>query len=60
MTFSDKKMAEDESGGQKRSRKKQKKEDVWRSEGPKDPVAMVCIFEQYSYNDIKPIGQQPV
>lgn len=51
-------MAEDESGSQKRSKKKQKKEDVWRSEGPKDPIAMVCIFEKYSYNDIKPIGQQ--
>lgn len=37
-------MKEDESGGPKRSKKKQKKEDAWRCEGPRDPVAMVCVF----------------
>lgn len=42
MSFSDKKPAEDESG---RSKKKQKKEDAWRPEGPRDPIAMVCFFD---------------
>lgn len=41
ISSSDKKMTQDESGGLKRS---QKEENAWRSEGPKDPVAMVCVF----------------
>lgn len=44
VSFRDKRMKEGESGGPKRSKKKQKKEDAWRSEGPRDPVAMVCVF----------------
>lgn len=35
-------MKEDESV--KRSKKKAKKEDAWRSEAPKDPVAMVGVI----------------
>lgn len=35
-------MKEDES--KKMSKKKAKKEDAWRSEGPKDPMAMVGVF----------------
>lgn len=44
MSLSDKKMTEDESGSLKRSKKKQKKEDAWKSEGSKDPIVMVCVF----------------
>lgn len=41
ISFSDKKLTEGESDRPKKSKKKQKKEDVWRPVGPKDPVAMV-------------------
>lgn len=34
-----------ESDGTKKGKKKVKKEDAWRSEGPKDPVAMVGVSE---------------
>uniref|UniRef100_A0A3Q3X940 Glycylpeptide N-tetradecanoyltransferase n=1 Tax=Mola mola TaxID=94237 RepID=A0A3Q3X940_MOLML len=40
MSSSDRKMTEDETGDLKGSKKKQKKGDGWRSEGPKDPIAM--------------------
>ena len=44
MSFRDKKLTEGESGSLKRSKKKQKKEDAWRPEGPRDPIAMVCVI----------------
>ncbi len=43
MSFSDKKLTEDKSGSLQKSKKKQKKEDAWRKEGPRDPFAMVCV-----------------
>lgn len=43
MSSSDRKMTEDETGDLKGRKKKQKKGDGWRSEGPKDPIAMVCV-----------------
>lgn len=33
-----------EDKGVNKGKKKEKKEDAWRSEGPKDPVAMVGVF----------------
>uniref|UniRef100_A0A8C9XIF0 Glycylpeptide N-tetradecanoyltransferase n=2 Tax=Sander lucioperca TaxID=283035 RepID=A0A8C9XIF0_SANLU len=41
MSFSDKKLTEVES--LKGRKKKQKKEDAWKPEGPMDPFAMVCL-----------------
>lgn len=38
-------MTQAEGGGVKQqNKKKQKKESAWRSEGPKDPFAMVCVL----------------
>lgn len=42
MSSGDVKLTDDES--LKKSKKRQKKEDAWRPEGPRDPFALVCIF----------------
>lgn len=41
MVFRDKAPTDGESGGLKKSKKKQKRENAWRPEGPRDPFAMV-------------------
>ncbi|XP_030255244.1 glycylpeptide N-tetradecanoyltransferase 1-like isoform X2 [Sparus aurata] len=46
----DKKPAEDESG---RSKKKQKKEDAWRPEGPRDPIAMLKSLPESKQQEIQ-------
>lgn len=43
MSFSEEKLTDGESGSLKKSKKKQKKKDAWRPEGPRDPFAMVCV-----------------
>lgn len=51
MSSSDKELTEDErlKGG----KKKQKKEDAWKPEGPKDPFALVCIFSSVSAYSVR-------
>uniref|UniRef100_A0A665WBW5 Glycylpeptide N-tetradecanoyltransferase n=1 Tax=Echeneis naucrates TaxID=173247 RepID=A0A665WBW5_ECHNA len=44
MSFSDKKLTEVGGESLKKSKKKQKKDDAWRPEGPRDPFAMVCVL----------------
>lgn len=47
----DTRMKEDES--KKRSKKKAKKEDAWRSEGPKDPMAMLSSLPEKQQQEIQ-------
>ncbi|KAM8729515.1 glycylpeptide N-tetradecanoyltransferase 1-like isoform 1-T1 [Acanthopagrus schlegelii] len=49
----DKKPAEDASGSLKRSKKKQKKEDAWRPEGPRDPIAMLKSLPESKQQEIQ-------
>ncbi|XP_059180914.1 glycylpeptide N-tetradecanoyltransferase 1-like [Centropristis striata] len=51
MSFSDKKLAEGES--LKRSKKKQKKEDAWRPEGPRDPFVMLDSLPESKQQEIQ-------
>lgn len=44
MSFSDKTPTAAEGGSPKKSKKKLKKEDAWRPEGPRDPFVMVCVL----------------
>ncbi|XP_070783564.1 glycylpeptide N-tetradecanoyltransferase 1-like [Enoplosus armatus] len=53
MSLSDKKLAEDESGSLKRSKKKQKKDDAWRPEGPRDPFAMLDSLPEEKQQEIQ-------
>ncbi|XP_070708525.1 glycylpeptide N-tetradecanoyltransferase 2-like [Pempheris klunzingeri] len=47
------KQAQDERGSPKRSKKKQKKEDAWRPEGPRDPFAMLDSLPEKKQQEIQ-------
>uniref|UniRef100_UPI0037E88903 glycylpeptide N-tetradecanoyltransferase 1-like n=1 Tax=Semicossyphus pulcher TaxID=241346 RepID=UPI0037E88903 len=49
----DKKLTEDEDGGPKRSKKKQKKEDSWQPEGNRDPFAMLDSLPEKKQQEIQ-------
>ncbi|XP_017290622.1 glycylpeptide N-tetradecanoyltransferase 1 isoform X2 [Kryptolebias marmoratus] len=49
----DKKLTDGESGSLKKSKKKQKKEDAWRSEGPRDPFAMLDSLPEKKQQEIQ-------
>lgn len=44
LSSSDETMAQAESRRVKQQSKKNQRESAWRSEEPKDPIAMVCVF----------------
>ncbi|XP_039991510.1 glycylpeptide N-tetradecanoyltransferase 1-like isoform X2 [Xiphias gladius] len=50
---SDKKLTEDDGGSLKKSKKKQKKGDAWRPEGPKDPFAMLDSLPEKKQQEIQ-------
>ncbi|KAG7227899.1 hypothetical protein INR49_013693 [Caranx melampygus] len=56
----EKNLTEDDGGSVKKSKKKQKKEDAWRPEGPRDPFAMssVCLYTPLSQLDALPEKKQ--
>ncbi|KAM9336322.1 glycylpeptide N-tetradecanoyltransferase 2-like [Symphorus nematophorus] len=49
----DKKLTEGESGSPKSNKKKQKKEDAWRPEGPRDPIAMLNSLPESKQQEIQ-------
>ncbi|XP_071318718.1 glycylpeptide N-tetradecanoyltransferase 1-like [Trachinotus anak] len=49
----DKKLAEDDGGSLKKSKKKQKKEGAWRPEGPRDPFAMLDSLPEKKQQEIQ-------
>ncbi|XP_044034402.1 glycylpeptide N-tetradecanoyltransferase 1-like isoform X2 [Siniperca chuatsi] len=53
MSFSHKKLTEDESDSLKRSKKKQKKDDAWRPKGPRDPFAMLDSLPEKKQQEIQ-------
>ncbi|XP_038590952.1 glycylpeptide N-tetradecanoyltransferase 1-like isoform X2 [Micropterus salmoides] len=53
MSFSNKKLEEDASGSHKRSKKKQKKDDAWRPEGPRDPFAVLDSLPEKKQQEIQ-------
>ncbi|KAM7370801.1 hypothetical protein PAMP_010321 [Pampus punctatissimus] len=53
MSFSDKKLDEDNGGSVKKSKKKQKKQDTWRPEGPRDPFAMLDSLPEKKQQEIQ-------
>ncbi|XP_070401708.1 glycylpeptide N-tetradecanoyltransferase 1 isoform X4 [Nothobranchius furzeri] len=53
MSFSDQKQMDDESGSLKKSNKKQKKENAWRPEGPRDPFAMLDALPEKKQQEIQ-------
>lgn len=44
MHFRDKTSADGESGDLKKSKQKQKRENAWRTKGPRDPFSMVSVI----------------
>ncbi|XP_045925291.1 glycylpeptide N-tetradecanoyltransferase 1-like isoform X2 [Micropterus dolomieu] len=53
MSFRNKKLEEDASGSHKRSKKKQKKDDAWRPEGPRDPFAVLDSLPEKKQQEIQ-------
>ncbi|XP_040885089.1 glycylpeptide N-tetradecanoyltransferase 1-like [Toxotes jaculatrix] len=49
----DKKLPEDDGGSVKKGKKKQKKEDGWRPEGPRDPFAMLDSLPEKKQQEIQ-------
>ncbi|KAI3365267.1 hypothetical protein L3Q82_010360 [Scortum barcoo] len=53
MSPSDNKQTEDKSSSLQKSKKKQKKEDAWRPEGPRDPFAMLDSLPEKKQQEIQ-------
>ncbi|XP_035520653.1 glycylpeptide N-tetradecanoyltransferase 1b [Morone saxatilis] len=49
----DKKLTEDTSGSRKGNKKKQKKEDAWKPEGPRDPIVMLNSLPESKQQEIQ-------
>ncbi|XP_061564323.1 glycylpeptide N-tetradecanoyltransferase 2-like isoform X1 [Cololabis saira] len=53
MSSSDKKLTDGENGSLKKGKKKQKGEDAWRPEGPRDPFAMLDALPETKQQEIQ-------